>query len=86
MNKKGSDYHIKSQSNNYLFKHMHGSDIYICNVPCVWVKYDINQMGMNARLDTIQAAILNVKINEIHKWNNRRIKIAEYYYLIVHIY
>lgn len=33
----------------------------------------------NSRLDNIQAAILNIKINEIHKWNSRRIKIAEYY-------
>ena len=35
--------------------------------------------GTNSRLDTIQAAILRVKLKYINKWNKKRQKIAEYY-------
>jgi len=36
-------------------------------------------LGTNSRLDSIQAAILGVKINYLNKWNKERIKKAEYY-------
>ncbi|MFA6924361.1 MAG: DegT/DnrJ/EryC1/StrS family aminotransferase [Bacteroidales bacterium] len=35
--------------------------------------------GINSRLDGIQAAILNVKLKYIDKWNNNRLKNALYY-------
>jgi len=35
--------------------------------------------GINSRLDTIQAAILNVKLPQIFKWNAMRLKNAQYY-------
>ncbi len=42
-------------------------------------KYVHQIIGTNARLDTIQAAILLVKIKHIEEWNNNRIKIANRY-------
>jgi dTDP-4-amino-4,6-dideoxygalactose transaminase len=38
-------------------------------------------IGRNSRLDTIQAAILNVKINYLDSWNAKRIEAAEKYNL-----
>ncbi len=35
--------------------------------------------GINSRLDTIQAAILNVKLPYINQWNEMRLKNARYY-------
>jgi len=35
--------------------------------------------GINSRMDGIQAAVLNVKINFIHQWTNRRIENADLY-------
>lgn len=35
--------------------------------------------GINSRLDTIQAAVLNVKLKYIKEWNSMRRKKAEYY-------
>ncbi len=35
--------------------------------------------GINSRLDTIQAAILNVKLPYIYQWNQMRLKNARYY-------
>ena len=35
--------------------------------------------GFNSRLDTLQAAILSVKLVHLHRWNTRRIAIAELY-------
>ena len=37
--------------------------------------------GINSRLDTIQAAVLNVKLQYIDKWNEMRSENAEYYNL-----
>jgi dTDP-4-amino-4,6-dideoxygalactose transaminase len=36
--------------------------------------------GFNSRMDTIQAAILNVKLNYLKKWNDKRIANAQLYY------
>ena len=36
-------------------------------------------LGINSRLDGLQAAILSVKLKHIHRWTESRIKIAEYY-------
>ncbi len=42
-------------------------------------RYTHNQIGYNSRLDTIQAAILNVKLNSISKWIESRKKVANNY-------
>ena len=44
------------------------------------VRYQHTQIGYNSRLDTIQAAILNIKIKYISKWINNRQKIAKNYF------
>ncbi|MFD5854015.1 DegT/DnrJ/EryC1/StrS family aminotransferase [Cytobacillus pseudoceanisediminis] len=38
------------------------------------------QWGYNSRLDEIQAAILNVKLKYLDKWNNRKREIAKMYF------
>jgi dTDP-4-amino-4,6-dideoxygalactose transaminase len=43
------------------------------------VKYYHEYVGINSRLDTIQAAVLNVKFNYLDEWNDRRIEIAKLY-------
>lgn len=40
-------------------------------------KYNHDLVGFNSRLDTIQAAIVRVKLKHIDQWNNMRIKHAE---------
>lgn len=42
-------------------------------------KYNHVFEGRNSRLDTLQAAILDVKLKYLEKWTNHRIKIADYY-------
>ncbi len=42
-------------------------------------KYIYAEHGINSRLDEIQAAVLNVKLNHIAKWIQKRIIIAKYY-------
>ena len=44
------------------------------------VRYQHTQIGYNSRLDTIQAAILNIKIKYISKWITNRQKIARNYF------
>ena len=44
------------------------------------IRYHHSQIGYNSRLDTIQAAILNIKIQYIAKWINNRQKIAKNYF------
>lgn len=42
-------------------------------------KYINERLGYNSRLDTLQAAILQVKLAHLDRWNNRRRKLAAYY-------
>ncbi len=42
-------------------------------------KYDANHVGYNARLDTLQAAILLAKLGYLDEFNSRRKRIAEAY-------
>jgi dTDP-4-amino-4,6-dideoxygalactose transaminase len=42
-------------------------------------KHEHAIIGRNSRLDSIQASILNVKLNYLDSWNNKRIQVAEYY-------
>jgi len=42
-------------------------------------KYDHEFEGLNSRLDGIQAAVLNVKLNYIKEWTDKRRKAATYY-------
>ena len=44
------------------------------------LRYHHTQIGYNSRLDTIQAAILNIKIKYISKWISNRQKIARNYF------
>jgi UDP-2-acetamido-2-deoxy-ribo-hexuluronate aminotransferase len=39
-------------------------------------KYDHQIIGINSRLDTMQAAILNVKLRHLHTYNSKRKKAA----------
>lgn len=43
-------------------------------------KYYNEVIGVNSRLDEIQARILQIKLNKLDFWNNERIKIANLYY------
>lgn len=43
------------------------------------VKHEHQMEGVNSRLDTIQAAILNVKMKYISDWNKKRIELAAHY-------
>ncbi len=42
-------------------------------------KYNVDHIGYNARLDTLQAAILLVKFKYVEEFNERRRKIAQFY-------
>jgi dTDP-4-amino-4,6-dideoxygalactose transaminase len=43
------------------------------------VKYEHEILGVNSRLDTLQAAILNVKLKHLENWNTARQKFAARY-------
>lgn len=42
-------------------------------------KYNHKYMGVNSRLDELQAAFLSVKLEYLDEWNKERRKIAQYY-------
>jgi len=42
-------------------------------------KYNHKVLGYNSRLDSIQAAVLSVKLSQLDKWNSARIKAAKLY-------
>ena len=42
-------------------------------------KYNVNLLGHNSRLDTIQASILLVKLKHLDRWNEGRRKVSEIY-------
>lgn len=44
--------------------------------------YYHDEVGINSRLDAVQAAILDIKLRHLEKWNEERRKIAEYYKLL----
>jgi dTDP-4-amino-4,6-dideoxygalactose transaminase len=43
------------------------------------VKYVHDMIGLNSRLDPLQAAVLRVKLRHLDEWNSRRMAIAECY-------
>ncbi len=43
------------------------------------VRYYYDRVGVNSRLDTLQAAILNVKLKQLDKYNEARLWAADYY-------
>ena len=44
--------------------------------------YFHDEVGINSRLDAIQAAVLDIKLKYLESWNEERIKIADYYKLL----
>lgn len=42
-------------------------------------RYHHEILGVNSRLDTVQAAILRIKLKHLDEWNRKRRDIAEYY-------
>ena len=42
-------------------------------------KYIHNFVGINSRLDSIQAGVLRIKLDELENFNERRINVANYY-------
>ena len=45
--------------------------------------YFHDEIGINSRLDAIQAAILDIKLKHLDKWNEERRKLADYYKLLI---
>jgi dTDP-4-amino-4,6-dideoxygalactose transaminase len=43
------------------------------------VKYQYEEVGLNSRLDELQAAFLRVKLRHLDEWNTRRKKVANIY-------
>jgi len=43
------------------------------------IRYQHEILGVNSRLDTVQAAILRVKLRHLDAWNQRRRELAEVY-------
>ncbi len=61
------------------------NDINIYNKICLLRNFgrqdreDFVSFGLNSRLDEIQASILNIKLDYLDKWNNKRNERAKYY-------
>lgn len=53
--------------------------IKVLRVHGIKTKYHYERIGFNNRLDTIQAAVLSVKLHHLEAWNERRREIAVYY-------
>lgn len=51
----------------------------IANHGQLYTRHSHSIIGRNSRLDSIQAAILNTKLHYLNKWNQNRIRAAEYY-------
>lgn len=45
--------------------------------------YYHDEIGINSRLDAIQAAVLDIKLKHLEKWNEERRKSAEFYKLLI---
>ena len=43
------------------------------------IRYYHDNIGVNSRLDTVQAAVLRIKLPYLDDYNNARIKVADYY-------
>ena len=43
-------------------------------------KYEYERIGSNKRLDEIQASVLLINLDQVEKWNNRRIELANIYF------
>ncbi len=43
------------------------------------IRYHYNTVGINSRLDTLQAAILRVKLKHLDRYNDARRQVADYY-------
>lgn len=52
--------------------------LYLRNLGSI-VKYEHDVIGWNSRLDTIQAVVLNEKLQHIDRWNDHRNTVAEYF-------
>lgn len=48
--------------------------------------YYHDEIGINSRLDALQAAILDIKLSRLESWNEERRKIADYYRLLFKTY
>ncbi len=44
------------------------------------IKYQHDIKGVNSRLDSIQASLLNIKLKYLNNWNNERIRLANLYF------
>ena len=42
-------------------------------------KYHHEEVGLNSRLDSMQAAVLDIKLKHLDAWNNRRVAHAAHY-------
>ena len=48
------------------------------------VKYHHEAIGINSRLDSVQAAILEIKLRHLDRWNQARTEVANRYHSLLH--